>query len=86
MAIQTNLTAPEVLAQLDALRSIGPEFEVQFADRKVTYRSMTDVLKQITMLETILQGLTGGAGSRVSFAQHKRGDGPSGPRDRWDRE
>jgi hypothetical protein len=51
----------------------------------VQYRDMDELLKAIAATEEELRKATGGAGSRVRFAQHKRGDGPTGPTlyDRW---
>jgi hypothetical protein len=46
---------------------------------------MDELLKAIAATEEELRKATGGTGSRVRFAQHKRGDGPTGPTlyDRW---
>ena len=63
-----------------------PEKIAQFSDgRRVQYRDMDELLKAIAATEEELRKATGGTGSRVRFAQHKRGDGPTGPTlyDRW---
>jgi hypothetical protein len=78
----------QIQADLDTLNAVKarPEKLVQFPDgRRVQYRDMDELLKAIAATEEELRKATGGAGSRVRFAQHKRGDGPTGPTlyDRW---
>jgi hypothetical protein len=72
----------QIQADLDTLNAAKarPEKLVQFPDgRRVQYRDMDELLKAIAATEEELRKATGGAGSRVRFAQHKRGDGPTGP-------
>jgi len=78
----------QIQADLDALNAAKsrPEKIVQFPDqRRVQYRDMDELLKAIAATEEELRKATGGSGSRVRFAEHKRGDGPTGPTlyDRW---
>jgi hypothetical protein len=78
----------QIQSDLDALNAAKarPEKIVQFPDgRRVQYRDMDELLKAIAATEEELRKATGGPGSRVRFAQHKRGDGPTGPTlyDRW---
>jgi hypothetical protein len=78
----------QIQADLDTLNAAKarPEKIVQFPDgRRVQYRDMDELLKAIAATEEELRKATGGTGSRVRFAQHKRGDGPTGPTlyDRW---
>ena len=47
--------------------------------REVRYRSMDQLLMAIAATEEELRKASGGPGSRVRFAQHQRGDGPTGP-------
>jgi hypothetical protein len=72
----------QIQADLDTLNAAKarPEKVVQFPDgRRVQYRDMDELLKAIAATEDELRKATGGTGSRVRFAQHKRGDGPTGP-------
>ena len=78
----------QIQSDLDTLNAAKarPEKIVQFPDgRRVQYRDMDELLKAIAATEEELRKATGGTGSRVRFAQHKRGDGPTGPTlyDRW---
>ena len=78
----------QIQADLDTLNAAKarPEKLVQFPDgRRVQYRDMDELLKAIAATEEELRKATGGTGSRVRLAQHKRGDGPTGPTlyDRW---
>jgi hypothetical protein len=78
----------QIQSDLDSLNTAKarPEKLVVFPDgRRVQYRDMDELLKAIAATEEELRKATGGAGSRVRFAQHKRGDGPTGPTlyDRW---
>ena len=78
----------QIQADLDTLNAAKarPEKLVQFPDgRRVQYRDMDELLKAIAATEEELRKASGGVGSRVRFAQHKRGDGPTGatPYDRW---
>jgi hypothetical protein len=79
----TNLSSAQVQAKLDELRLayISGVLEIRFADGKTQrYQSSADMLKAIQTTEDWLRQMNGqGGGSSVSFAQHKRGDGPSGP-------
>jgi hypothetical protein len=81
-------TVEQIQADLDALNAakVRPEKLVQFPDgRRVEYRDVDELLKAIAATEEELRKAGGGAGSRVRFARHKRGDGPTGPAlcDRW---
>ena len=82
-SFDTNLTTDQVKAAIDALRLayLSGTLEVRFADGKSQrYQSASDMLKAIQTGEDWLKQMSGqGNGSSVSFAQHKRGDGPSGP-------
>ena len=72
----------QIQADLDALNAAKarPEKLVVFPDgRRVQYRDMDELLKAIAATEEELRKASGGTGSRVRFAQHKRGDGPTGP-------
>ena len=72
----------QIQADLDALNTAKarPEKLVQFPDgRRVQYRDMDELLKAIAATEEELRKASGGTASRVRFAQHKRGDGPTGP-------
>ena len=78
----------QIQADLDTLNAAKarPEKIVQFPDgRRVQYRDMDELLKAIAATEEDLRKASGGTGSRVRFAQHKRGDGPAGPGtyDQW---
>ena len=78
----------QIQADLDTLNAAKarPEKVVQFPDgRRVQYRDMDELLKAIAATEEELRKASGGTASRVRFAQHKRGDGPTGPSlyDRW---
>jgi hypothetical protein len=81
-------TVQQIQADLDTLNAAkaNPVELVRFPDgREVRYRDMDQLLKAIAATEEELRKATGGTGSRVRFAQHKRGDGPTGPTfyDRW---
>ena len=78
----------QIQSDLDVLNAAKarPEKIVHFPDgRRVQYREMDELLKAIAATEEELRKASGGSGSRVRFAQHKRGDGPTGPTlyDRW---
>lgn len=79
----TGLTTTQVQTSLDQLRLayLSGVLEIRFADGKTQrYQSSTEMLKAIQTAEDWLRQMNGqGSGSSVSFAQHKRGDGPSGP-------
>jgi len=82
------LTLAQLQANLDAVNSaIGdPTLRVRFPDgREVTYRTIDELRKAKAEIEEDIRELSGGTGSRVRFAQHQRGDGPTGPTpdDRW---
>ena len=78
----------QIQSDIDTMHgSLGrPERLVVFPDgRRVEYHDTDAKLKAIAGLEEELRRAGGGTGSRVRFAQHKRGDGPTGPtlNDRW---
>jgi hypothetical protein len=76
-------TTEQIQADLDALNGAKarPEKLVQFPDgRRVQYRDMDELLKAIAATEEELRKASGGASCRVRFAQHNRGDGPTGPK------
>ena len=86
MSIQTNLTTDQVKANLDQLRlaMLSGTLEVQFSDgKRQRFQSTGDILKAIAAGEEMLRDIAGQTESRVSYAQHKRGDGPGGPCRRW---
>lgn len=75
------LTAQQIQTQIDALVvALGsPSLSTRFADgRMVTFRSVDEIRSALAELNNQMDIASGGA-SRVGFAQHKRGDGPSGP-------
>jgi heme oxygenase len=81
-------TVQQIQSDINALNvaKASPIKEAQFPDgRRVRYRDMNEILTAIAATEEELRKASGGAGSRVRFAQHKRGDGPTGPTlsDRW---
>ena len=72
----------QIQADLDTLNAAksNPLALVRFPDgREVRYRSTDDLLKAIAATEEELRKASGGTSGRVRFAQHKRGDGPTGP-------
>ena len=82
------LTLAQLQANLDAVNSaIGdPTLRVRFPDgREGTYRTIDELRKAKAEIEEDIREMSGGPGSRVRLAQHKRGDGPTGPTqfDRW---
>lgn len=81
-SFQTNLTPAQVLAQVDALRLayLSGSLEVRFSDGKsMRYQSTEQMLTAIQNGEDWLRQMSGQQGSRCTFAEHKRGDGPTGP-------
>ena len=81
-------TVEQIQADLDALNAAkaNPVKLAQMPDgRRVQYRDMDELLKAIAATEEELRKASGQAGNRVRFAQHQRGDGPTGPTllDRW---
>jgi hypothetical protein len=81
-------TVAEIQADLDTLNAAkaNPVEIVRFPDgREVRYRDTDQLLKAIAATEEEMRKASGQAGGRVRFAQHKRGDGPTGPTlyDRW---
>ena len=81
------LTIQQLQANLDAITQAigGPTLKVRFPDgREVTYRSTDELLKAKAAIEEDIRKTSGQTGSRVRFAQHQRGDGPTGP-SMWDR-
>lgn len=86
--ITMALTVQQLQASLDALvTALGsPTLSCRFADgRMVTYRSIAEIKAAISEITNQIEAVSGGARSRVGFAQHKRGDGPGGPSSRCDR-
>ena len=82
------LTIRQLQANLDAVnQALGnPTLQVRFPDgRQVTYRSVDDLRKAKAEIEEDIRRTSGQTGSRVTLAQHQRGDGPTGPTldDRW---
>jgi len=82
------LTIQQLQSNLDAVNSAlgNPTLRVRFPDgREVTYRSVDELRKAKAEIEEDIRQASGQTGSRVTLAQHKRGDGPSGPAlyDRW---
>jgi hypothetical protein len=82
------LTIQQLQANLDTVTQAigGPTLKVRFPDgREVTYRSTDELLKAKAAIEEDIRKTSGQTGSRVRFAQHQRGDGPTGPAldDRW---
>jgi hypothetical protein len=81
------LTVQQLQSNLDAVTQAigGPTLKVRFPDgREVTYRSTDELLKAKAAIEEDIRKTSGQTGSRVRFAQHQRGDGPTGP-SMWDR-
>ena len=81
-------TVQQIQADLDTLNAAkaNPVELVRFPDgREVRYRDVKQILDAIAATEEELRKASGGSGRRVRFAQHKRGDGPSGPTlyDEW---
>jgi hypothetical protein len=82
------LTLAQLQANLDAINTaIGdPTLRVRFPDgREVQYRTVDELRKAKAEIEEDIREMSGASGSRVRLAQHKRGDGPTGPTqfDRW---
>jgi hypothetical protein len=82
------LTLVQLQANLDAINTaIGdPTLRVRFPDgREVQGRSIDELRKAKAEIEEDIREMSGATGGRVRLAQHKRGDGPSGPSlyDRW---
>lgn len=83
------LTMQQLRANLDAInQALGnPTLRVRFSDgREVTYRSVDELRKAKAEIEEDIRQASGQTGGRVTLAQHKRGDGPTGPAlcdDRW---
>ena len=79
------LTLVQLQANLNAINTaIGdPTLRVRFPDgREVQYRTIDELRKAKGEIEEDIREMSGATGGRVRLAQHKRGDGPSGP-DRW---
>ena len=83
------LTIQQLQAHLDAVnQALGnPTLKARFPDgREVTYRSVDELRKAKAEIEEDIRVLSGQTGSRVRrFAQHKRGDGPTGAATLYDR-
>ena len=82
------LTVQQLQANLDAInQALGnPTIKVRFPDgREVTGRPVDELRKAKAEIEEDIRRASGQTGSRVRFAQHQRGDGPTGPTldDRW---
>jgi len=76
------LTIQQLQSNLDAVnQALGnPTLKVRFPDgREVTYRSVDDLRQANAEIEENIRQASGQTGSRVRFAQHKRGDVPTGP-------
>jgi hypothetical protein len=76
------LTATELQQRVDDLKRayLSGVLEVRFSDGKSErFQNMSDMLKAIQTGEDWIAQAAGQTGNRVSFAQHKRGDGPTGP-------
>lgn len=82
-SFQTNLTVQQVQAAVDALRLayLSGTVEVRFSDGKSQrFDSLDKIRVAIQDGEDWIRQMSGqGTGNSVSFAQHKRGDGPCGP-------
>jgi hypothetical protein len=82
------LTLAQLQANLDAInQAIGdPTWKARMSDgREVTGRTIDELRKAKAEIEEDIREMSGATGGRVRLAQHKRGDGPSGPSlyDRW---
>jgi hypothetical protein len=80
--IQTSLTVDILQAKVDALKLAYLEgtLEIRFSDGKAQrFQNANDMLKAIETGEDWIRELANQGSTRCSFAQHKRGDGPSGP-------
>ena len=82
------LTLAQLQANLDAInQAIGdPTWRSRGADgREVQGRTIDELRKAKAEIEEDIRQASGQTGSRVRFAQHQRGDGPTGPTldDRW---
>jgi len=76
------LTVDQLQASVDALKLayLSGTLEVRFSDGKSQrFQNGADVLKAIEAGEDWIRQASGGTDVRVAFAQHKRGDGPTGP-------
>lgn len=64
-----------------ARAAISPIFSARMSDgRMVVYKSQADAERAVAFADAEIAKATGGiSGNRVSLAQHRRGDGPSGP-------
>jgi hypothetical protein len=75
-------TLAQLQAQLDAINAqIGdPTYRARSSDgHDVTYRTIDELRKAKAEIEEDMRELSGGSGTRVRLAQHRRGDGPTGP-------
>ncbi|HZT32784.1 MAG TPA: hypothetical protein VE999_01590 [Gemmataceae bacterium] len=75
-------TVEQIQADIDTLHAALGHSEkvIVFPDgRRIEYLNTDDKLKAIAALEEEKRNASGGSGGRVRFAQHKRGDGPTGP-------
>ena len=76
------MTLQQLQANLDAInQAIGnPTLKVRFPDgRELTNRPIDELRKAKAEIEENIRQASGQTGSRVRFAQHQRGDGPTGP-------
>jgi hypothetical protein len=77
----TSLT----LAQLQQLQTAtimalgSGVLRAEFGGRKVEYRSVADAKQALEVLSDLILTASGRTETRVGLAQHKRGDGPTGP-------
>ena len=87
MAIPTNLTLAQLVQSRDALiQALGsPTLSAHMpAGGTVTFKSAKDIREAIAAIEDQIRTLQGsGMGSKSSFAQTRRGDGPRGPGLPW---
>jgi hypothetical protein len=77
-----DLTTDELRDRVADLKRayLSGVLEVRFSDGKSQrFQNMGDMLKAIQTGEDWIGQAAGQNTNRVSFAQHKRGDGPSGP-------
>jgi hypothetical protein len=82
------LTADELQQRVDDLKRayLSGTLRVRFADGKEQqFQSAADMLKAIQTGEDWIRQASNQTDSRCTFAQHKRGDGPTGPTSLSDR-
>jgi len=77
-----DLTTDELRDRVADLKRayLSGVLEVQFSDgKRQRFQNMSDILKAIQTGEDWIAQASGQSSARVAFAQHKRGDGPTGP-------